>query len=133
MQKKVFIKHFLPLIIAFGLAFIFFSSYNHYLLDNTFANLKVSLRQLEEAQDIEQAKGVKDILSDAFLIEMTKGNFDLSLAGEAEELKKDTSPKAAQTKKYSTSLVSATKMEVAADFVDLTCEQTQIADAKYFL
>ncbi|UCG34884.1 MAG: hypothetical protein JSW17_05170 [Candidatus Omnitrophota bacterium] len=77
-KKKIFLKNILPLIITCVAALIFFLSYNHYLLDKTLANLKISLKELEAADNLELARAVKGILDDTFIMEVAKEELDVA-------------------------------------------------------
>lgn len=78
MRKKVFFKTIFPLITAFFLAAIFFISYNHYLLDRSLVNLRVSLRQVRGASTIEDLRKVRGVLEDTFLYEITREDFNFA-------------------------------------------------------
>ncbi|MFO8052576.1 MAG: tetratricopeptide repeat protein [Candidatus Omnitrophota bacterium] len=78
MKGNIFFKTILPLIIAFVFAGIFFLSYNHYLLDKSLANLRLSLKDVENAKTTQDIQKVKNILDDTFLSEITKDDFDFA-------------------------------------------------------
>lgn len=80
MRKKVFFRTGLPLISAFVLAVIFFISYNHYLLDRSLANLRVSLREVKGARTLEDLRRVRNVLDNTFLYEITRDDFDFASA-----------------------------------------------------
>lgn len=105
-RKIVFIKTFLPLFIVFLLATAFFLSYNHYLLDRSLVNLKVSLDKLKKAENLEEVKKIKDILDDTFLMEVARGEIDAT---------------------------SLAKIEFTAQIIDKISEISQREDARYFL
>ncbi len=80
MLNKPWFKLFLPLFIAVALALLFFVSYNNYLLDETFVNLKISLTKLESATNLEEVRQLKGVLDDTFIIQITQKDFDLASA-----------------------------------------------------
>ena len=105
-KKKIFIKNILPLLIACVAALVFFLSYNHYLLDRTLANLKISLQKLEAAEDLELARQMKDVLDDTFIMEIAKEELDTATLG---------------------------KVEFSSQILGTMTEREQIDDAIYFL
>ncbi|MCF7916296.1 MAG: tetratricopeptide repeat protein [Candidatus Omnitrophica bacterium] len=80
-KRSLFFKTFFPLIAVFVVAAIFFVSYNHFLLDRTLINLKISL---DKTTNIKEAKGLASILGDAFLQEFIKNDLDASTLAELE-------------------------------------------------
>ena len=134
-MKKI-LRHFIPLIIAFFGAFIFFLGYNHYLLDASLANLKISLRDLDGAKNLRDVKNITDILDDSFLNELAKGDFDLTFAVKLElsqqiveqELKEEIS-----TKEYVVTLSSAANIDFSAVIAEKISKDSQISDIKHFI
>jgi len=105
-KKKILLKNILPLIVTCVAALIFFLSYNHYLLDKTLANLKISLRELEAADNLELARAVKDILDDTFIMEVAKEELDAA---------------------------SLAKMEFSGQIVETMTDMVQLQDATHFI
>jgi len=134
-MKKI-LRHFIPLIAAFLGAFIFFLGYNHYLLDASLANLKISLRDLEGAKNLRDIKNITSILDDSFLNELAKGDFDLAFAVKLElsqqiveqELKEET-----QTKEYAVTLSSAANIDFSAVIAEKISKDSQVGDIKHFI
>lgn len=83
-EQKIILKSVLPIAIAFISAFIFFVSYNRYLLDKTLANLKISLKKLEKIQDPEVRNTIKAILDDTFLMEVAREEIDPTILAKLE-------------------------------------------------
>lgn len=75
-MKRILFKHILPLILAFLGAVVFFVSYNHYLLDKSLANMKISIKRLGRVENLEEAKKIKDILDDTFIMEAASKDLD---------------------------------------------------------
>jgi len=136
MGKKI-IKHFLPLIIVFVLAVIFFAGYNRYLLDTSLANLKISLKELKNTKDFAEVKRISSVLENTFLAELTKGDFDLTFALKLEManqmLTESTKEAQAKNEDYVMRLSSATGIEFAATVAQNISKETQIKDIEYFL
>jgi len=83
-KKNVFFRYILPLIAALLGAVVFFISYNHYLLDKSLANLKISLKKIETADEVETVKKLKAILNDTFIMEVAKKDVDTATLVEME-------------------------------------------------
>ncbi|MBN3040046.1 MAG: tetratricopeptide repeat protein [Candidatus Omnitrophica bacterium] len=83
-KKPFFLKSLLPLFVAFFAAAAFFISYNNYLLDKSLANLRVSLKKLERAEESDIAQTVKDILDDTFIMEVVRENLDATTLAKIE-------------------------------------------------
>ncbi|MBL7069695.1 MAG: tetratricopeptide repeat protein [Candidatus Omnitrophica bacterium] len=83
-KKNVFIRYVLPLIFTFLGAVVFFVSYNHYLLDKSLANLKISLKKIETADEMETVRKIKAILDDTFIMEVAKKDVDAASLVEME-------------------------------------------------
>ncbi|MCQ9206194.1 MAG: tetratricopeptide repeat protein [Omnitrophica bacterium] len=83
-KQKIVLKSILPIAIAFVSAFIFFVSYNRYLLDKTLANLKISLKKLERIQDPEVRNTIMAILDDTFLMEVAREEIDPTILAKLE-------------------------------------------------
>lgn len=134
-MKKIF-RHFVSLIVAFLGAFIFFLGYNHYLLDTSLANLKISLHDLEGAKNLKDVRRITTILDDSFLNELAKGDFDLAFAVKLEfsqqiveqEIKEQT-----QTKEYTVTLSSAANIDFSAVIAEKISKDSQISDIKHFI
>lgn len=134
-MKKIFL-HFVPLIITFLCALFFFLGYNHYLLDISLANLKISLRDLDKAQNFTDIKRVTAILDDSFLNELAKGDFDLAFAVKLEvsqqivdqELKEQQ-----KTKEYAVTLSSAANIDFSAVIAGKISRDSQVSDIKHFI
>lgn len=76
-KQKIILKIVLRPVYALVGAVIFFSIYNHYLLDKSLVNLKLSLRQLDSAKSVADIKKIKGILDDTFLMEIAKQDLDV--------------------------------------------------------
>lgn len=130
---KIF-KPFLPLIIAFFGAVIFFASYNHYLLDSSLVNLKLSLKNLDDSGNLQEVKG---ILDDTFLQEISRDSFDLAAAIKLEistQLIKDLpEPEQVVNEKYLRNLNSAMKIDLSEAMLRENPNLAQIKDAKHFI
>jgi tetratricopeptide (TPR) repeat protein len=137
MNKKVFFRNFLPLIIALVGAFVFFASYNRYLLDSSLVNLKVSLRKLKSAESISEVKEIEGILDTAFLMESTKGEFDLATALKmemGEELTEEVSIESQKkNEEYVETMTSAAEIDAATDMVSGISKTRQIEDVKQII
>ncbi|MCF7908141.1 MAG: tetratricopeptide repeat protein [Candidatus Omnitrophica bacterium] len=137
MSKRIFFKNFLPLIVALGGAFVFFAGYNHYLLDNSLVNLKLSLRELDGAETVSQIRAVKDILDNAFVAESTKEGFDLAAALKIEigdlASEKISFQQRETNKKYIEGMIAATEIDVASDLLSQASSGDHIEDAKHFI
>lgn len=105
-RKKIIMKSILPIAIAFFSAFIFFMSYNRYLLDRTLANLKISLKKLEKIQDPEVRKTIKAILDDTFIMEVVREEIDHEILA---------------------------KLEFSNQIIDKMTQKAQLEDALYFI
>lgn len=79
-KKNVFLKYVLPLVISFLGAFIFFASYNHYLLDKSMANLNIALMNIEKADTIDEIAGLKSMLDDTVIMEFAKEGKEIDVA-----------------------------------------------------
>ncbi|MFA7677319.1 MAG: tetratricopeptide repeat protein [Candidatus Omnitrophota bacterium] len=99
MKIKAFFKHFYPLIVAFITAAIFFLGYNHYLIDKSFVNLKISIKKLKNIRGLSEIEEIKAILDDALIMSLASeelnavalaetqfGNSIISGATEGEQL-----------------------------------------------
>jgi len=137
MKKKVFLKNFLPLILALLGAFVFFTTYNRYLLDSSLVNLKLSLRKIEGSKSLAEAKEVKEILDAAFLMEATKDDFDLASALQiemgAQLLERMSSEKQAKNEKYVASMTASATIDAASDIIGGLSQANQVEDAKHFI
>ncbi len=105
-NKKIIFKTFLPLVSSLALAVIFFGVYNHYIVDKSLVNLKVSLKKLNEVENVEDIKKLKDILDSTFLMEV--GRQDLDAA-------------------------TLAKLEFTTQIIDTMSEKSQVEDVKFFL
>jgi tetratricopeptide (TPR) repeat protein len=135
--KKKILKHFFPLIIAFIAAFIFFLGYNHYLLDASVANLKISLRDLKKSKDLDDIKKITVLLNDSFLSEVVKGDFDLALAIKMEMTSQLTDQSLtkteADTRNYVFRLSSATNIDFSSMVAEKISKESQAADIRHFI
>lgn len=134
-MKKIF-RHFIPVIIAFLGAFVFFLGYNHYLLDSSLANLKISLNDLETAKSLNDVKRITGILDDSFLNELAKGDFDLTFAVKLElsqQMVEQELKTQAQTKEYTVKLSSATNIDFSAVIAEKISKDSQVGDIKHFI
>jgi hypothetical protein len=134
-MKKIF-RHFIPVIIAFLGAFVFFLGYNHYLLDSSLANLKISLNDLEAAKSLNDVKRITGILDDSFLNELAKGDFDLTFAVKLElsqQMVEQELKTQAQTKEYTVKLSSATNIDFSAVIAEKISKDSQVGDIKHFI
>ncbi|MDD4182304.1 MAG: tetratricopeptide repeat protein [Candidatus Omnitrophica bacterium] len=134
-MKKI-LRHFIPTIIAFFCAFIFFLGYNHYLLDSSLANLKISLRDLETARSLTDVKRITGILDDSFLDELAKGDFDLAFAVKLElsqQIVEQELKAQKQTKEYAVKLSSAADIDFSAVITEKISKSSQINDIKHFI
>jgi len=82
--KRILFKQVIPLALAFIGATIFFISYNHYLLDKSLANVKISLKRLEKIESVEEAKKIKAILEDILFAELAEDSLDAVLLAKIE-------------------------------------------------
>ncbi|MDD3296138.1 MAG: tetratricopeptide repeat protein [Candidatus Omnitrophica bacterium] len=81
MKTKTFFKHFYPLIIAFFAAVVFFLSYNHYLLDKSFVNLKISVKKLT-AKTLPDIREIEAILDDTYIMELAAADLNTMFMAE---------------------------------------------------
>jgi|GEM_PF-2816477 len=134
-MKKIF-RHFIPLVIVFLGAFVFFLGYNNYLLDASLANLKISLHDLAVAKNLSDVKRITSILDDSFLNELAKGDFDLAFAVKLElsqQIVEQEMKEQAQTKEYTVKLSSAANIDFSAVIAEKISRDTQIKDIKHFI
>ncbi len=132
-KKQNIFKPFLPLIIAFLGAFIFFLSYNHYLLDSSLVNLKLSLKNLKATDKLAE---VKNILDDTFLMEISKESFDLASAMKLEissQLVKAVPEEESANQKYLLDMNSALKIDLSNSMLGEGTNTAQLKDAKHFI
>ena len=134
-MKKI-LRHFTPVIVAFLGAFIFFLGYNHYLLDSSLVNLKISLHDLETAKNFDDVRRITSALDDSFLNELAKGDFDLAFAVKLElsqQIVEQELKAQAQTKEYTVKLSSATNIDFSAVIAQKISKDSQISDIKHFI
>lgn len=137
MPKKTIFRYLFPLGSIFVAAVIFLLLYNHYLLDSSLANLGVVLSTLGAQKQLGDTKQIVDILSDTFIIELSKADFDLPLALKlelsAQMLENVSKQEQQKYEKSHLTLSSASNIEFAATIAANISRQTQIKDAKYFI
>jgi tetratricopeptide (TPR) repeat protein len=130
------LKHFIPLAVVFAGAFVFFLGYNHYLLDSSLANLKISLKELGKAQSLSDIKRITTLLDDSFLTDLAKGDFDLAFAIKLEiskELVNLQTQTQRQTKDYVVKLSSASNVDFSAVIAQKINTEAQLADIQHFI
>ena len=137
MLKNAALKTILILVVSVLTSVIFLFVYNHYLLDRSLANLRVSLKVVEKAKSLEEVKKIRSILQDAFVMEVTAGDFDLAAAEKKEISEKGLEMAARPTRFeneiYMSNLSSATKIDYAGNIAENISEQDQLEDLRYFI
>jgi len=118
MEKKNIFKHFIPLCITIAFAVLFFLSYNRYLLDASFSNIRLSLKKLSAIENAKDIATIKEILDETFLMELAKADLDtVALAKiefSAQALSKDSTVDQRKDIRYFLSSVAGEKSKTNA-------------------